>query len=102
MDDDATKLLVEIRDILRQSVENDIVRWNQLQATSRRGRRVALIALLVCAGFLSVCVWGIISSAQLERERVQEERRHHEDLERGREELQRKMDERRNQFMRQM
>ncbi len=101
MDDDANKLLTEIRDILRESSESDATWRKELMANTKRGQRIArFIVLPLLFIFLSIFAWGIISSSQAERDREQEERRYHEELKRDREELQRKMEERRNQLMR--
>jgi hypothetical protein len=101
MDDDNTKLLSEIRDVLRESLHSDATFRKELMANTKRAQRIArFIVLPILFIFLVIVAWGIISSSQAERNRAQEEQRYHEELKRDREELQRKMEERRNQLMR--
>lgn len=101
MDDDSNKLLIEIRDILRDASEREAARHKQLLANTKRARIIVFFIILpILFIFLAICAWGIISSSQSERERTQEYRRHNEQLQRNHEELQRKLEERRNQFVR--
>jgi hypothetical protein len=101
MDDDANKLLIEIRDILRESSESQAAWRNDVLTSTKRGQRIARFFVLpLLLILLSIVAWGVVSSSQAERERAQEERRYHEELKRDREELQRKMEERRNQLFR--
>ena len=90
MDEDANKLLVEIRDILRESSESQVAFRKELMANAKRGRRIVrFIILPFLLITLSIVGWGIISSSQREQERNQEN-------ERFREELRKRMDERKN------
>ena len=93
MDDEATQLLREMRDMLR-----DFSAWHkQFLASTKRARRIIFLFVLpILIGFMGILTWAVVSSNQTERRREEEERRYHDQLQRNHEEMQRKLEERRN------
>jgi hypothetical protein len=93
MDNEATQLLREMRDMLR-----DFSAWHkQFLASTKRARIIVFLFVLpILLGFMAILTWAVISSNQTERRREAEERRYHDQLQRNHDEMQRKIEERRN------